>query len=49
VVHHILLANARRRWWLVPEVHPVDRLVDFPLDVTGVDTLDEHMPTVGPS
>ena len=37
VEHHQLLRDARWGRRLMPEVHPVDRLIDLPLDVTGID------------
>lgn len=48
VVAHLLL---RDPWWcgrLVPEVDPVDRLIDLPLDVEWIDALDVHVFTLGP-
>lgn len=42
VVTHVLLRDPWWRGWLVPEVHPVDRLLDFPFSVMGISTLDDH-------
>jgi len=49
VVHHIRLTDTRRRWRLVPEVDPIDRLIDFPLDVAWIDALDDHSLTLRPA
>jgi hypothetical protein len=46
VVPHVLLRDPRRRGLLMPEVDPVNRLIDLPFDVTGIDAFDDHSPTL---
>jgi hypothetical protein len=46
VIAHLLLGNSRSGRWLMPEVDPIYRLIDFPLDVSGIHALSDHPPTV---
>src|SRR5262245_57726195 len=46
VIAHLLLRDARWGRRLMPEVDPIYRLIDFPLDVSAIHALSDHPPTV---
>lgn len=46
VVAQVFLRNVERSRRLVPEVHAVHRLLDFPSDVAGIDPFDDHQLTL---
>ena len=48
VVTRQRLRDPRGRRRLVPEVHPVDRLIDFPLNVGRIDPHNDHPLTLRP-
>lgn len=47
VVDHSLLRDPLRGRRLMPEVDPIDRVIDFPFDVAGIHSLSDHPPSLG--
>ena len=46
VIAHLLLGDSRWSSRLMPEVDPIYRLIDFPLDVSGIHALRDHQLTL---
>ncbi len=46
VIHDVPLTDPRRCRRLLPEVDPIDRLIDLSLDVTRIESFDDHSRTL---
>jgi hypothetical protein len=46
VVAHVLSGDSRWGGRPMPEVDPIDRLIDFPFDIAGIHPLGDHPPTL---